>query len=490
MSFTSSTNANTNNINNSNSSTYADSIGIQGHQNNNTHTGDYHDSGNDVRKQEVYRHETDWLISSVAWSNESHDGSLRLALCSFIEEYSNRIQLVTLAQDCLEEEISVLTTIEHPYPPTKALFNPSQVSSQLGSGFNSSSTGQTLQTSQLLATTADYLRIWRVCNLSDDSPVDYQQRNNLNSNYYVGNKGNLITYQQQQQQQQNRVKLECVLSNNKITKYCAPLTSFDWNDIDPTMIVTSSVDTICTLWNVEYGKPVGDTSNSIHDTHTSGSKRNDFVGCSKQHHDSSNQQNPLAPATSHHSKNMTCNIKTQVIAHDQEVYDVSYSRVGSGKEVFISSGADGTVRMFDLRHLKRSTVLYGSPRDIVGQTNSIARVSCNKQNPNYVSAFAFSSNEVQIIDIRNPGRPATTLRASESECVNCMSWAPHSSYHISTGSSDRQALIWDLLSLPEPIHDPLLAYNSGGPLNAINWSPTHQEWIATAYKNCLELLRV
>lgn len=39
--------------------------------------------------------------------------------------------------------------------------------------------------------------------------------------------------------------------------------------------------------------------------------------------------------------------KTQLIAHDREVYDVAF--VSGTTEVFASVGADGSVRMFDLR---------------------------------------------------------------------------------------------------------------------------------------------
>jgi hypothetical protein len=31
----------------------------------------------------------------------------------------------------------------------------------------------------------------------------------------------------------SEIKLECLLNNNKNSDFCAPLTSFDWNEIDP-----------------------------------------------------------------------------------------------------------------------------------------------------------------------------------------------------------------------------------------------------------------
>ncbi len=40
--------------------------------------------------------------------------------------------------------------------------------------------------------------------------------------------------------------------------------------------------------------------------------------------------------------------RTQLIAHDKEVFDIAFA---SGKDVFGTVGADGSLRMFDLRCL-------------------------------------------------------------------------------------------------------------------------------------------
>jgi WD repeat-containing protein 68 len=48
--------------------------------------------------------------------------------------------------------------------------------------------------------------------------------------------------------------------------------------------------------------------------------------------------------------------KTQLIAHDKEVYDVRFC--ANSVDVFVSCGADGSVRMFDLRSLEHSTIIY------------------------------------------------------------------------------------------------------------------------------------
>ncbi|GIY83291.1 DDB1- and CUL4-associated factor 7 [Caerostris extrusa] len=43
-------------------------------------------------------------------------------------------------------------------------------------------------------------------------------------------------------------RLECLLNNNKNSDFCAPLTSFDWNEVEPNLLGTSSIDTTCTIW--------------------------------------------------------------------------------------------------------------------------------------------------------------------------------------------------------------------------------------------------
>ena len=41
------------------------------------------------------------------------------------------------------------------------------------------------------------------------------------------------------------------LLQNKNSEFCAPLTSFDWNETDPKRLGTSSIDTTCTIWDIE-----------------------------------------------------------------------------------------------------------------------------------------------------------------------------------------------------------------------------------------------
>ena len=36
------------------------------------------------------------------------------------------------------------------------------------------------------------------------------------------------------------------------TEFCQPITSFDWNQFDQNTIVTASLDTSVTIWNIEH----------------------------------------------------------------------------------------------------------------------------------------------------------------------------------------------------------------------------------------------
>jgi WD40 repeat protein len=129
--------------------------------------------------------------------------------------------------------------------------------------------------------------------------------------------------------------------------------------------------------------------------------------------------------------------KQQLIAHDSDVYDIAFAK---GVHVFASVGADGSVRMFDLRRLEHSTIMYESP-----DQTPLVRLAWNKQDPNYLATIMQGKESVVILDIRVPTQPLAELKGHESP-VNAISWAPHSQCHICTAGDDSHALIWDMSS--------------------------------------------
>lgn len=396
-----------------------------------------------LMRRRVYRHKTDFLISGLAWSNKPGE-PFQLALCSLIKGKKNCVQIVRLSKDDHDQEIRSVSAFAHQLPPTKLLWMPRPQNYGLAPCHNQFSDS----TNSLLATSSDQLRLWRV-----------QHKGHTVSNAPSGSMRGYKSVEQNSPEVD--VKLECLLSPSPNTEGLLedldsirkrPLTSFDWNEIDPRLIVATSLDQTCTLWNVEYEKPVV--------TYKSGSvKKVEHLAMGK--------------------------VSKRLVAHEAPAYGVSFSRYGSGRDVFVSVGGDRSLRSFDARIL--NTVILYEWEDVKGR--ALVRVDCSKQSENLISFFAIESNEVQILDIRKPGELVCSLTKHTND-VNCMSWAPHSATHLTTASDDKQALIWNLDTQTGSLEEPLLGYKAEGRINAMSWSSAHPDWIAIAYSNYLELLRV
>lgn len=300
------------------------------------------------------------------------DGRFRMAVGSFKEEYSNQIHVIQ--KDEKHGQFRKVFEFEHPYPATKVMFAPARY----------------VGPKDLLATSGDYLRLWNI--------------------------------------DAERVEMKAILNNNKHTEYCAPLTCFDWNEADPSIIGTCSIDTTCTIWDVNKMQP-----------------------------------------------------KTQLIAHDKEVYDIAFA---NGKDVFGTVGADGSLRMFDLRSLEHSTILYESP-----DLSPLLRLAWNKMDPNYLATILTDSPRAIILDVRMPSLPVAELVGHQA-ALNSIAWAPHSPYHICTASDDRQTLIWDVTSKARPIEEPILAFSAGGEVNQLQWCGSHEDWIGICFGSCVQILKV
>jgi len=330
------------------------------------------------KKSEIYTYEAPWQIYGMNWSVRK-DKKFRLGIGSFLEEYNNRVEIIELDEESGEFKSDPRLAFDHPYPTTKIMFVPDKE----------------CQRPDLLATTGDYLRIWQIC--------------------------------------EDRVEPKSLLNNNKNSEFCAPLTSFDWNDADPKRIGTSSIDTTCTIWDIE--KEVVDT---------------------------------------------------QLIAHDKEVYDIAWGEVG----VFASVSADGSVRVFDLRDKEHSTIIYESSQP----ETPLLRLGWNKQDPRFIATILMDSCKVVILDIRFPTLPVAELQRHQAS-VNTIAWAPHSPCHICTAGDDSQALIWELSSVSQPLVeggglDPILAYTADAEINQLQWSSMQPDWVAIAFSNKVQILRV
>jgi WD repeat-containing protein 68 len=109
-----------------------------------------------------------------------------------------------------------------------------------------------------------------------------------------------------------------------------------------------------------------------------------------------------------------------------------------------------------------------------------------------MATILIDSSKVVVLDIRYPTLPVAELQR-HGGAVNALAWAPHSSCHICSAGDDSQALIWDLSTMAQPLDaglDPILAYSAGSEINQLQWSSAQPDWIAIAFGNKLQVLRV
>lgn len=353
----------------------------------------YHSDQRYLPKRAAY-FESHWPLYSADWShNNALADSDLLAVTTYTEDTLNRIQVINALHaeqnGYTSFDFQKATEVTVPYPCTRIAWAPASL--------------RTASTGMQLITTGDCLRLW---NYNAETAL-LQQR--------------------------------CALVNKAKSSYMPPVTNFDWNKIDPSIVITSSIDTTCTVWDVN-----------------------------------------------------TSTARTQLIAHDSEVYDAAF--IANSTNIFASVGADGSVRVFDLRSLEHSTIIYEPPNPV-----PLVRIAANPLEENCLAALASDSNEVFILDVRVPGVPVATLSGHQGT-INSISWAPstaatfrptagasHGKRHVlATGGDDCQAVLWDVSSVsknPRPLGTPpgtaptppaevpiISAYSDTLEINSISWN--------------------
>ncbi|KAG2483612.1 hypothetical protein HYH03_017554 [Edaphochlamys debaryana] len=354
---------------------------------------------------EIYTWQGQDPVYAMNWSVR-RDRRFRLGVASFREDTSNYVDIISLDDEAGELRSDPALRFRHDYPATKLQWLPDREGCR----------------PDLLATTGEALRIWRVVD-EDDGAAAGEGRP-------AGGSGGRC------------VQLRSLLNNNKQSEFSAPLTSFDWNEADPKRLGTSSIDTTCTIWDIEKGE-----------------------------------------------------VDTQLIAHDREVYDIAWGGLG----VFATVSADGSVRVFDLRDKEHSTIIYESPQP----DTPLLRLGWNRQDPRYMATILMDSPKVVILDIRYPTLPVAELHRHQAP-VNALAWAPHSAQHICTAGDDSQALIWDVSAIGggggsgqaaggsggDMSLDPILAYGAQSEVNQLQWSSAQPDWVAICFGNKTQILRV
>ncbi|SCU81075.1 LAME_0B05556g1_1 [Lachancea meyersii CBS 8951] len=333
------------------------------------------------------RYETAFPLYALDWSPEDY-----VAVGSYREDSYNKLQILHSSDVISWDKVGEAGTI---FPVSKVQWCPNGISQQL-------------------ATSSDSLRLWTFSDfvLEEQLNLSLQRYNKTNGNgsgsACAGNQGSTAALGQ-----------------------LPPVSSFHWNSTDPNLIISSSIDTTCTVWDLQ----------------------------------SSNY------------------VKTQLIAHDSEVFDVKF--LTQSTQLFASCGGDGSVRVFDLRSLAHSTIIYepasstrshsrehgtgiasengrGSGSGSISGSgsgsahgsgsagssadpgrNALLRLEPSPFDPNVVATFAQDSTSVLILDMRYPGAPVWTLDG-HSAAVNQIQWHPSRHNVLISGGDDCQALVWDI----------------------------------------------
>ncbi|KAG1147575.1 hypothetical protein G6F37_001448 [Rhizopus arrhizus] len=344
-----------------------------------------------VEDKQIFHYEAPWPIYAMDWSNKEFNGH-RLALGSFLEDSENKLQIITRTGKQYatrnQPDFAVLAETDCYYPITKVLWTPVKERRE----------------NDLIVTSSDQLRVYELIDT---------------------NRGNSIVKQ---------------------NDFCAPITSFDWNKIDTSLVVTSSIDTTCTIWNIETGQAT-----------------------------------------------------TQLIAHDRDVYDVAFTH--HSPDMFASVGADGTIRLFDLRALENSTIVYESPpihkqkfaSAISNGCQPLLRIEFNHCNPNLLATFPMDSDSLKILDIRYPSMPVIELE--HKSIVNCFNWAPNNPDKIVSGGDDQQIQIWDTFQ-EDPtkgtihINKPCASYSTPEEIHCVRWNTVIPNWIAIGFGRTIQTIHV
>ncbi|CAH0477786.1 unnamed protein product [Peronospora belbahrii] len=307
--------------------------------------------------------------------------SMRIAASTFIPgEYANKIEIFHPTAN--QKEVVSALEIDHPYPPTKIMWSPASLGAHV----------------ELLATTADFLRLWTITDSSIELHSRFMEKKNKND-------------------------------------VCAPLTSFDWNELEPNVIGTSSTGKTCTIWDINQ---------------------------------------PTLPMH-------------QITAHDTDVYDTAFS--SSDPKKFASVGGEGSLRLFDLRSLESSTIVYVSP-----DKTPLLRLAWNKRDDRFIATFADDSTKISVIDLRRPIFPMVVLDQHKAG-VNSMSWSPHSRYDLCSAGEDNAAIVYDICAQMMRSGDDVegICYTllkSDEPINQIRWSPTEPNCIALCDEKALHVIRM
>ena len=265
--------------------------------------------------------------------------------------------------------------------------------------------------------------------LKDEVKIDFPvssllfSPHEINKNLLISTSDILNVYSYEKE----KLKLIATCEKNNMEKR-GPITSCDWSLANNAIIGSSSVDHTVSIWDLNIFK----------EKHT-------------------------------------------IIAHDKEVFDIA---LGPDEFTFITTGADGSVRLFDLRQPDSSSIFFET-RD----ESPILRLKWNMVNPNFILTVIVDKNEIYILDIRKLGEPYAILK-EHTNVVNNAIWAPKSNTNLISVSDDKTALLWDINCGSNKSVESIMKYEADNEIENVAWGEVTQNWIGIIEGNETEILRI
>ena len=210
--------------------------------------------------------------------------------------------------------------------------------------------------------------------------------------------------------------------------YCGPLTACDWSRVNNSIIGVCSVDTTCAILDL----------NKVE-------------------------------------------VKYMIIAHNKEVYDIA---LGQDEFTFMSTGADGSVRLFDIRQANSSSIIFETSDE-----SAMTRLKWNMVNPNFILTVIVDKNEIYILDQRKLTSPYAILKV-HTNVVNNAIWAPESNTNLISVSDDKTALLWDIYCDTNRPEEFIMKYKAENEIENVAWGDVTQNWVGIIDGNQAEILRI
>lgn len=198
----------------------------------------------------------------------------------------------------------------------------------------------------------------------------------------------VLHYNEDSKALNNILNLTFSKTNNTNRFVLPPITSFDFNLNNCTDVIQSCIDTTCSVYDLSKQK-----------------------------------------------------IKSQLIAHDDLVLDVKYlnnNNVKKNAELFMTSGKDGSLRLFDLRVLDHSSILYED-----SNKSPLTNIEINPLDSNKILCFS-TSNQITFIDLRYEKSPIKQYNLN-SHITSCL-WMDNGLDFL-VGDSNNLITHWNINNL-------------------------------------------